>query len=83
VEDLGSEQRWAAENQLERMIEHPLKLEHPPNPAPRLQWMICAIDPRGEIDRRMTATIRREVGAGSPGPLPSWPAEIRTGAARS
>ena len=61
VEDLGSEQQWAVESQLERIIEHLLKLEHSPSAAPRRQWMISVVDARGEIERRMTATIRREV----------------------
>jgi hypothetical protein len=34
VEDLGSEQRWAVESQLERIIEHLLKLEHSPSGSP-------------------------------------------------
>ena len=38
VEDLGSEQRWAVESQLERIIEHLLKLEHSPSAAPRQGW---------------------------------------------
>jgi Domain of unknown function DUF29 len=61
VEDLGSEQQWAVESQLERIIEHLLKLEHSPSREPRRQWMISVVDARGEIERRMTATIRREV----------------------
>lgn len=61
VEDLGSEQQHAVESQLERIIEHCLKLEHSANPQPRRQWMISIINARREIARRMTATIRREV----------------------
>jgi Domain of unknown function DUF29 len=61
VEDLGSEQQWAVESQLERVIEHLLKLEHSPSSGPRRQWMISVNNARGEIQRRMTATIRREV----------------------
>ena len=61
VEDLGSEQQWAVESQLERIIEHLLKLEHSPSRDARRQWMISVIDARGEIERRLTATIRREI----------------------
>jgi Domain of unknown function DUF29 len=61
VEDLGSEQQWAVESQLERIIEHLLKLEHSPSRDPRRQWMISVVDARGEIARRLTATIRPEV----------------------
>jgi regulator of protease activity HflC (stomatin/prohibitin superfamily) len=61
VESLGSEQQWALESQLERVIEHLLKLEHSSNADPRRQWMISVVDARGEIERRMTATIPNEV----------------------
>ena len=61
VEDLGSEQQWAVESQLERVIEHLLKLEHSMSPAPRRQWMISVNSARREIRRRMTPTIRCEV----------------------
>jgi hypothetical protein len=61
VEDFGSEQQWAVESQLERVIEHLLKLEHSASADPRRQWMISVVDGRGEIERRMTATIRNEV----------------------
>jgi DNA-binding PucR family transcriptional regulator len=39
VEDLGSEQKWAIESQLERIIEHTLKLEYSPAADPRRKWM--------------------------------------------
>jgi hypothetical protein len=61
VEDLGSEQRWAVESQLERIIEHLLKLEHSASTAPRRQWMMSVNNARRETARRMTATIRREI----------------------
>jgi hypothetical protein len=61
VEDLGSEQQWAVEGQLERIIEHLLKLEHSPSPQPRRQWMISVNTARGEVQRRLTRTIRSEV----------------------
>jgi DNA-binding PucR family transcriptional regulator len=61
VEDLGSEQQNAVMSQLERVMEHLLKLEHSRSSEPRRQWMISVIDARGEIARRMSATIRREI----------------------
>lgn len=64
VEDLGSEQRWAVESQLERIIEHLLKLEHSPSRDPRRQWMISVNTARGDIHRRITTTVRREVEPG-------------------
>ena len=64
IEDLGSEQQWAVESQLERVIEHLLKLEHSPSEGPRRQWMISVNTARGEIKRRLTRTIRRAVEPG-------------------
>jgi hypothetical protein len=61
VEDLGSEQQNAVMSQIERILEHLLKLEHSRSSEPRRQWMISVVDARGEVERRMTATIRREV----------------------
>ena len=61
VEDLGSEQQNAVMSQLERIIEHLLKLEHSRNAEPRRQWMISVNSARGEIARRMTPTIRSHV----------------------
>jgi hypothetical protein len=48
IEGLGSEQQWAVETQLERIIEHLLELEDSPSPDPRRQWMIAVIDARGK-----------------------------------
>ena len=61
VEDLGSEQQWAVESQLERVLEHLLKLEHSPSQNPRRQWMISVNTARADIGRRLTRTIRRNV----------------------
>lgn len=61
VEDLGCEQQWAVESQLERILEHLLKLEHSPNFQPRRQWRISVVEARGEIERRLIATIRHEI----------------------
>ena len=56
VEGLGSEQQWAVESRLERVLEHLLKLGHSASGDPRRQWMISIVDRRGELERRMTAT---------------------------
>ncbi len=61
VESLGSEQQWAVESQLERVIEHLLKLEYSSSADPRRQWMISVNGARREIRRRLTPAIRREV----------------------
>jgi hypothetical protein len=61
VEDLADERQAAVLSQLERIIEHLLKLEHSPSEGPRRQWMISVNGARREISRRMSATIRRNV----------------------
>jgi hypothetical protein len=61
VEDLGSEQQNAVLSQLERIMEHLLKLEHSRHSEPRRQWMISVNSARGEIARRMTPTIRKHI----------------------
>jgi hypothetical protein len=66
LEDLGSEQQWAVESQLERIIEHLLKLEHSPSRDPRRQWMISVNSARGELARRITPTIRNHVEVALP-----------------
>jgi Domain of unknown function DUF29 len=61
LEDLGSEQQWAVETQLERITEYLLKLEHSASADPRRQWTISVNHARGEIGRRLTPTIRNQV----------------------
>ncbi len=50
VEGLGSEQQWAVESQLERLIEHLLKLGHSQSPAPRRQWMSTMRAPKSSVE---------------------------------
>jgi hypothetical protein len=66
VRDLGSEQLFAIQSQMERLIEHLLKLEYSTHEAPRRQWMISVNSARSEIERRMTATLRRKLNASLP-----------------
>jgi hypothetical protein len=61
VEDLGNSQRYAVESQIERVLEHLLKLEHAPAADPRRGWLISVLNARNHVRRRMTAAIRREV----------------------
>jgi hypothetical protein len=58
------QREWAVESQLEPIIEHLLKLEYSPSRALRRQWMISINSARGEIERRLTPSVRREVGPG-------------------
>ena len=52
VEGLGSEQQWAVESQLERIIEHLLKLEHSPSSQPQ-----ASVDDRSRWNRRGAARL--------------------------
>ncbi len=66
IRDLGSEQLFAIQSQATRLIEDLLKLEHSRHEAPRRQWMILVNSARGEIERRLTATLRRRLLASLP-----------------
>lgn len=61
VEDLGNEQRRAIASQLERLIQHLLKLEFAKDQTPRRQWLLSIDNARAEIDRRWTTSIAREI----------------------
>lgn len=61
VRDLGNEQRYAVESQLERLIEHLLKLEYSALAEPRRVWARSVDNARYEIERRLTPTLRRAV----------------------
>lgn len=61
VEDLGAAQRAAVLSQIERLLHYLLKLEHSALPLPRNGWLNSVDSARGEIERRMTASIRAAV----------------------
>ena len=54
VEDLGMQARNAVRSQLERAIEHLLKLEHSPAVDPRAGWMNSVADARARTEDAMT-----------------------------
>lgn len=61
VEDLGKSQRDAVRSQVERIIEHCLKLEYSGAEAPRLGWFDSIDDARDEIGYKLTPTLRRDL----------------------
>ena len=61
VEDLGRATKNACLSQIERLIQHLLKLEHSPSEAPRRQWQLSCHDARRELHRQLTPSIRRIV----------------------
>ena len=60
VDELGMQARNAVRSQLERVIEHLLKLEYSPAAEPRSGWMNSVDDARGRIEDTITPSIRRE-----------------------
>ena len=78
VEDLGSEQRFAVESQLTRIIVHCLKLAWSPSAAPRNGWMNTVDQARDEVSYKLTPSIRRLVEPA----LPKLYAKARRRAAR-
>ena len=61
IETLGRSERDAVRSQVRRVIEHFLKLQHPPADAPRLRWMCCVNDARGTLGDKLSQTLRRDV----------------------
>jgi hypothetical protein len=61
VEDLGSEQRFAVRSLTMRAIEHLLKLEFLSASEPRALWKRSLRNARRSAERRLTATLRRDV----------------------
>jgi hypothetical protein len=61
VEDMGSEVLHGMESQLERIIEHLLKLEYSPAEEPRADWEDSVDQARTEIARRLSASTARKL----------------------
>lgn len=66
IRDLGSEQLFAIQSHTERLIEHLLKLEYSAYEQPCLQWMMSVNGARREIERRLTASLRKRLLASLP-----------------
>lgn len=66
VEDLGSSERHAVESQIERVIEHFLKLEFSSSAESRRQWLVSVFSARDHLAKRMTSSLRAEVKAELP-----------------
>ena len=61
VESLGRSDWRAARSQVERVLEHLLKLEVSPARAPRAQWLDSVDSARRELADLLTPVLRREV----------------------
>jgi len=66
VLDLGKEQRNALRSWAARTIEHLLLLEHSSAKEPRRAWMKEVRSFRGEIARRLSPTLKRDLAARLP-----------------
>ena len=64
IEDLGKSERDAVRSQIRRIIEHLLKLAHPPAEPPRVSWMDTIDDAREILSDKLTATLRRDIESG-------------------
>ncbi len=58
--------RNVVRSQLERVIEHLLKLEHSPATLPRAGWMNSVDDARARIEDALTPSILRDVETALP-----------------
>jgi len=61
IADLGKERRDSLRSWTVRIIEHLLLLGHSPAQEPRRGWIDEIVNFRGEIDRRLTPTLRRDL----------------------
>lgn len=61
VADLGGEQRFAMRSFITRAIEHLLKLEFSTAREPRALWLRSLRNARKSAERRMTATLNRDL----------------------
>jgi hypothetical protein len=61
IESLGRSDWRAARSQLQRVIEHLLKLEFSPTREPRLGWLDTIAEARDQLADLLTPVLRREV----------------------
>jgi hypothetical protein len=61
VEALGKTERNTVLSQIERIIEHALKLEHAASREPRRGWILFILEARRELRRYLSPTLRRLV----------------------
>jgi hypothetical protein len=63
IEDLGKSERDAVRSQIRRIVEHLLKLAHPPAEQPRLDWIETLIEARQSLSDKLTPTLQRDAEA--------------------
>jgi hypothetical protein len=63
VESLGRSDLNTVRSQVQRIIEHLLKLEHSPSAQPRADWRHSVRQARDQVEDHMTTSMRRDVAA--------------------
>ena len=61
IEDLGTSERDTCRSQVERILEHFLKLAWSPSPQPRRGWQRRVVEARSVLDNKLSASIRRDL----------------------
>ncbi len=61
IEDLGTSERDTCRSQVERILEHFLKLAYSPSAQPRRGWQRSIVEARSVLENKLSATIRRDV----------------------
>jgi hypothetical protein len=61
IEDLGKSERDTVRSQIDRIIEHLLKLQFSPADQPRLGWMRSITDARRILGDKLSPTLRHDV----------------------
>ena len=61
IEDLGTSERDTCRSQVERILEHSLKLAYSPSSQPRRGWQRSIVEARSVLDNKLSASIRRDV----------------------
>lgn len=67
IEDVGNEQRFACESDLERIVEHLLKIQLVRSPQTIPHWKGEIDQFRSHMEKRMTRSIRNHVEPGAAG----------------
>ena len=71
IEDLGTSERDACRSQVERILEHFLKLAFSPSAQPRRGWRRSIVEARSMLENKLSASIRRDLRQ-------RWPRLYRT-----
>jgi len=61
IEDLGKSECDTVRSQVDRIIEHLLKLQFSPADQPRLGWMRSITDARRILGDKLSPTLRRDI----------------------